>query len=120
VGLLDRFRRPERTAREGDASVVEAMREAGIDLSRPALVEHFVYFSSEVAARNAAGAVRARGYDVEVREAPESVENPWLLFATHQVMLDANRARASRAELEAVAAEYGGDYDGWGSAGPAD
>jgi hypothetical protein len=55
------------------------------------------------------------GLDVEIR-APREGTPEWLALATHVALLVEESLSTRRAELEAITATFGGEYDGWEAA----
>ena len=105
------------TPAEGDQLILDHLREAGADLTQPREVLQYLYFPTEAAAHEAAEAVRAYGYDVEVRpSATDDARNPWLTLATAELVVDEGWVAAMRPQLEAIASLGGGEYDGWEAA----
>lgn len=106
---------------EGDRQVLEAMREAGADLNKPAHIIHYLYFKSMSAAELAATELRGRGFEkVDVHPAPGS--SLWkrlrgkceysCVAETHAVPSEANVFATTR-QMNELAEKHGGDYDGW-------
>jgi hypothetical protein len=74
---------------------------------------HFLYFHDKDLADRAADACRSLGYDPSVVPSVDE-EKPWVLLAAHRLRAatDADMERAGE-ELQEVAQEWGGEYDGW-------
>jgi hypothetical protein len=116
MGLKDLF--PESgvpSPVDGDRMILDQLRELGADLSRPRHVMQFLYFPSDAAARRAAATLGAGGYQVEVRPPVEGFEE-WVAVAETHVVVDAAWVDEMRPQLEAIALEGGGTYDGWEAA----
>lgn len=90
-----------------------ALRDTGADLWHPRLTRHYLYFGTRAAADEAARRLRAEGIEVEVRESPG---HGWLALASHTVVIRPKTIRDVRRPFEAVAADLGGEYDGWEAA----
>ncbi len=102
---------------EGDAMIVDQLRRAGADLSQPRDVVHYLYLPFEEAASTASHRLREAGYTTEVRSAAGPAgANPWLVVARKEEVLSLESARAARVAFTAIAATYGGEYDGWEAA----
>ena len=114
--LFDRLRRPKwvTSYRGLDAMTIEQLRDAGSDLSKPHAVEHFLYFPKRTQAEAAANRMDAIGIAPEVRE-PLEGHSDWLAFGTHRLVITEDSFAEVRAQLMAIAAECGGEYDGWGA-----
>lgn len=99
----------------GDAAnreVRDRLEEIGVDPSSSLLYEHFLYFPDEDGA-NAAAAELGGEFDV-VLTGPDDEFPDWLLLATQRASLTSDEIDALTQRLTAIAAEHGGDYDGWG------
>ncbi|MFC0682536.1 ribonuclease E inhibitor RraB [Lysobacter korlensis] len=97
-----------------DASVIENLRAAGSDLSKPHDVDFF-YFPGKAQAEAAAAELSAASYEVvAVESAPKSTL--WQIHAKRSMALQLEAMNATTRALEALASRYGGDYDGWGTA----
>ena len=96
---------------------------AGVaDLSKPRLVEHFLYVPSREAGEQAAEALAAHGYAANVEEAvatggEEEAVPPWLVLASKTAVVDERSVREARDLFEGLAVRHGGEYDGWGAEG---
>ena len=66
---------------------------------------HFLYFPSKQDAERAGERLRSRGFSVEIRK---SASQEWFTLGTKD-----SEGEQAREELEALAAEFGGEYDGW-------
>jgi hypothetical protein len=97
---------------DGDALVIEKLRAAGSDLSKPIVVDLYLYFPTEVAARTVAGTMRTEGYSVEVRPPVPDIPS-WACVARKPILLTAEGMRDVRAKLSVLAKSFGGEYDGW-------
>jgi hypothetical protein len=75
------------------------------------LVEHYLYFPSEAAARKVAAILRDRGFEVEVRLGADDVN--WLALARSRVVPTDEVIAELRRTFEEIANENGGEYDGW-------
>jgi len=99
----------------GDVSTVtqylEDLRDAGFDLSQPALVEHYLYFPVASLAHAAALDLRGQGYDVDVEE---DGERPgWIVYVSRRMQASAGRIAHMRDTLATSTVARGGDYEGW-------
>jgi hypothetical protein len=74
---------------------------------------HFLYFHDKELADHAAEACRELGYDPVFGESVDE-QKPWLVLVQHknQPVTDEQMERAAK-RIAAVAAEWGGEYDGW-------
>lgn len=77
----------------------------------PHSVLHYVYFPAKRSASLAAEALRRHGFEVEERLGADGVN--WLALARHRIVPSEESIGAARETVERVAAEHGGEYDGW-------
>ncbi len=91
--------------------MIDKLRESGADLSGPLPIRHYLYFRAPAQAEAAAEAIRREHIDVEVR--PSAQGTDWLALAEHRVVVNPDSIGHLRALLEGLAAQNGGEYDGW-------
>jgi regulator of ribonuclease activity B len=115
VRLLRRFRPKPPPGPELDRLSLKELRGRGADLTRPRHVLHFLYFADESAARRAAEAVAAAGYEVSVIGPDERVSE-WGVRAETTRVVNESTVHAFRSWFQQVAAEHEGEYDGWEAA----
>ena len=101
-----------RLAMDRDAATLRQLEKAGSDLAKPHELEFFLYFPSEPLALEAAASLRLEGYTAEVRVGTDEGDR-WLCFATLSVVPAHATLLAVREQLERLASELGGEYDGW-------
>jgi hypothetical protein len=101
-----------RLAMDPDAATLRQLQKAGSDLAKPHTIEFFLYLATEPAALEAAASLRLEGYTAEVR-APAGDDERWLCFATLTVVPAHATLLGAREQLERLASELGGEYDGW-------
>jgi len=77
-------------------------------------VRHYLYFPKKFIAERAAGRLRDAGFEVEVRKGADGVN--WLALATGSPLKDEGDMQRMRDQMEALAADLGGEYDGWEAA----
>jgi hypothetical protein len=94
---------------EADERVVDHLARRGCDPSLPRETRHFLYFGGSAAAESAASTLQEDGWTTLV----ERSEGAWLLVARHVAALTTRAVRETRSNLEALAFEHGGFYDGW-------
>jgi len=75
-------------------------------------IDHYLYFSTKREAEEAAKRLRVKGWPVEVRKGADG-EN-WLALARQPTPIEENIDEV-REELENLAKELHGEYDGWGA-----
>jgi hypothetical protein len=107
---------------ERDEDLAEAARRAKSEAeangagsplaAQPSRMEHFLYFSRRKDANKAAKRLRARPMVVTVRMGADNKN--WLVLATGDVPSKEEDMEQLRDDLEALAEELNGEYDGWG------
>ena len=98
-----------------DAAVIEQLSAAGSDLSKPHMIEFFTYFRAEESAEAACGTLAANGFAVSVQLSAMTTTDEYLCHATKEVVPTLEEMHRLRSELESLTAEFGGEYDGWGT-----
>jgi hypothetical protein len=96
-------------AGEADERVLDHLARLGCDPSAPRETNHFLYLPAQSGAEAVAHALGADGWSTSVEES----EGAWLVVATRARTLTLELVRETRVRLAALAAEYGGLYDGW-------
>jgi regulator of RNase E activity RraB len=101
-----------------NAKMIEALRGAGLDVSRPQAIEH--HFLGDMAALREAAAflpLAIPGQTVQVAVTPSSPDGAETgqLTATVSVVLDPEIVSAQEWQFRTIATELGLDYDGWGA-----
>jgi hypothetical protein len=74
-------------------------------------VRHYLYFPQRTRAEEGAQWFRAQGFEVEVRPGTDG-EN-WLTLVKRQTPNGAEETDKLHDEMEALASQLGGEYDGW-------
>ena len=117
MGLLDRFRRRRtpRTTTSLDGLTLAQLARAGADLTKSRHVIHFLDFSNATSAEAASAVLEDAGYETTVTPPDDSVEH-WAVRAEANRVVGHDTVDAFRAFFERVAAEHGGEYDGWEAA----
>jgi hypothetical protein len=93
------------------------LRKVGADLTQPRHVQYFLYFPTEEAARTALPEAAKTGLDVEIREPFEALPDKWLLRCQGSaVVLHPHFVRWIDDQLQGIADQHGGVYDGWEAA----
>jgi hypothetical protein len=100
-------------ASEADARVLEHLAQLGCDLSEPRECRHYLYVGAEPGARTVAEALAGDGWAAECEELQDA---SWLVTASTVTGLTSEGVRATRSRLELLAADHGGEYDGWEAA----
>ena len=94
-----------------DQQVLDQLKAAGSDLSKPHRIEFFLYFPSEEKAKNAVIDLRKEGLTVEVRTA--AIGDDWLCFGTKEMVPKHSELVRLRKVFETIAKKLAGEYDGW-------
>lgn len=98
-------------AADDDRAVLQQLREAGSDLSKPHQIEFYLYFTTEEAAGKAAEKLEAEGFEGEMRRAPDLTR--WMCLVYQQMVPELSKIAALKRRLGKLAQEFGGEYDGW-------
>jgi regulator of RNase E activity RraB len=102
-------------AEQQDAHVIENLRAAGADLSKPHDIDFFLMLPNQAQAQAAAADMEQLGYTVvTVEVSPQHLL--WEVYATRRMVPQLEAMTAITRTLEALASKYGGYYDGWGTA----
>ena len=113
IAVLGCHGREGAMAQDGDAQVIEQLRLAGSDLSKPHAIEFFLYLPNEAKAQEASTQLQAQGYDTKVQRG--ATGSDWLCLATKSIVPTHMALLQAREELGALASRLGGEYDGWGA-----
>jgi len=98
---------------DADALVIDHLARLGCDPSQPRECRHYLYLPGELGALAVARSLNATGaWDAEVEETREA----WLVTATIHTGLCNESVRERRVQLESLAGDHGGEYDGWEAA----
>lgn len=101
-------------AEQQDARVIDNLRQAGADLSKPHDIDFFLMFPRESSAYSAAADIEKLGYSVIAVEALPG-QAQWQIHAKRTMVPKLNAMTAITRGLEALAQFHGGYYDGWGT-----
>jgi hypothetical protein len=99
---------------ELDQQVLDQLREAGSDLSKPHDLEFFLYFPNQEAAGIAAERIitsGAGGFTAEVKQAPQG--DAWMCYVTRKMVPEGAKIALIGERFRTLAQELGGEYDGW-------
>ena len=97
-----------------DADVIEQLRQAGSDLQQQHPIEFFFYFPVRLAAERACSTLESQGFSAVVFQAGASTSE-FLCQANKPLVPALETLTHLRSQFESLAAEFGGEYDGWGS-----
>jgi regulator of RNase E activity RraB len=113
VSLVVWLRGRARPPVDGDLAVIQQLQDAGSDLTKPHLIEFFLYFPNEQAAHNAAARVRSAGFDSKVQLGADNKN--WLCLAMKSMVPSPEALVGIRTQFVELASQLGGEYDGWGT-----
>lgn len=99
---------------DDDRAVIEALRQAGADLTQPRDVRHYLYVPDQRIAEFLVPHLREIGFGVETSPAAEG--DTWLVLVSGIAMVTEEEIADARATLEGLAAKVRGTYDGWEAA----
>jgi hypothetical protein len=94
-----------------DQQVLDQLREAGSDLSKPHPLEFYLYFPTEESAHRAAERIADDGFSVEVKRAAQ--RSDWMCYVTKRMAPKRTEIAAIGSRFRSLAREFGGEYDGW-------
>ena len=110
-GIFSRWQKTQEP--DLDQGVLDQLKKAGSDLSKPHNIEFFLYFPTEAAANEAAKAIGGLGCDVKVQLAADKTN--WLCFANRLMVPDSDTLVGLRSRFNEIARKGNGEYDGWGT-----
>ena len=113
VVLAGIFSRWKKAGPDLDQQVLDQLKTAGSDLSKPHDIDFFLYFKDEETAGIACREVEAQVDTVSVK--PGASSSGWLCFAKKKMVPNHNSLVTLRKRFEALSARLGGEYDGWGT-----
>jgi Regulator of ribonuclease activity B len=115
--FLDRIRNQgaPTTPQEADSLALRQLAGRGADLAKPRHVIHYLYFASEEAARAAADAITEGSWRATVEPPTETIAQ-WCVQADGDRTVGPETVPAFRSWFDGIAAEHGGEYDGWEAA----
>ncbi len=102
------------TGHAGDDQLIAQLATMG-DLSAPRHWVHYLYFTNEIAARQASDVVKAAGWELQRVDESATGGPEWVVIAErHGAITSPEAVRDARLFFEGVAQQWpGGDYDGW-------
>ena len=96
-----------------DQQVLDQLKKAGSNLSKPHNIEFFLYFKTEKAAKSAADEIRNEVSSVNVQLGAGGED--WLCFATKEMIPKHSELVRLRKRFNDIALKRDGEYDGWGT-----
>ncbi|MGN6280351.1 ribonuclease E inhibitor RraB [Frateuria sp.] len=94
-----------------DDAVIEQLRLAGSDLSKPHPIDFYLYAPTQESVERIARVLSNKGFKVKVEQAATGTD--WLALATKEVVPTSAALADLRRDLTALALREHGDYDGW-------
>jgi hypothetical protein len=110
-GILSRWQKKEEP--DLDQQVLDQLKQAGSDLSKPHDIDFFLYFPTEASANEAAKDVKVEVDDVKVQLGAD--KKNWLCFATKRMIANHDKLVGLRRRFNQIAHQGQGEYDGWGT-----
>ena len=110
-GIFARWQKKEEP--DPDQLVLDQLKKAGSDLSKPHDIDIFLYFPTEAAANEGAKDVKVEVDSVKVQLGAD--KKNWLCFATKRMVPDHDKLVAMRKRFNEIARKGNGEYDGWGT-----
>ena len=101
-------------AEQQDAHLIEGLRDAGSDMSKPHDIDFFFYFPSRQKAEATIADLESLGYNI-VEAGISPGQGEWHVHASRRMVPDLEAMNASTRTLEALGAKHDGEYDGWGT-----
>ena len=97
-----------------DDDVIEQLRLAGSNLSKPHPIDFYIYVPSKEAAQRVANALSPKNFKVKVE--PSAAGSGWLALASKEVIPTPSALAQLRREMTSLARSEQGEYDGWEAA----
>lgn len=97
-----------------DNDVLDQLRSAGSNLSKPHQIEFYLYLPSQADAEAAEAELRSMGYSVTVRAGANNIN--LLCLASRRMMPTIQELTVARILFKGMAMRYRGAYDGWEAA----
>jgi len=97
-----------------DIAQAEERKAGSVVEESPDLMKHYLYFPKKTNAEEAGERLRSWGFSVQVRKGTSG--DDWLALATKAPPSSGVQMDELRDEMEALAAQFGGEYDGWEAA----
>jgi hypothetical protein len=111
AGIFSRWQKKEEP--DLDQQVLDQLKKAGSDLSKPHDIDFFLYFPKEAAAKEAAKDIETNVDTVKVELGAD--KQNWLCFGNKRMVPDHDKLVALRKRFNEVARKGNGLYDGWGT-----
>jgi Regulator of ribonuclease activity B len=96
-----------------DGQVIQQLKKAGSNISKPHDIEFFFYFPTLKAAEKIAAILKSEGFNAKAE--PAAKGNDFIVLATKTLVPSDVELTALRQKFDAMSVVENGDYDGWGS-----
>ncbi len=93
--------------------VIENLEKHGDKLERERLVEHWIYFKSEIDRENFLRAIKVKGFEIVDKDITSFGDSPFSLQLSRVDKADYESVNEYVMYLWEKAQEFNGDYDGW-------
>jgi regulator of RNase E activity RraB len=100
-----------------DERLVKNLRAQGGDPFKPYEVDFFFDLPDQGACEQVAGVLGSRGYSIDFRRVDPERGDRYTLHALKSQRVSVPGMQESTQEFKALAAQHGGRYDGWATAG---
>ena len=100
---------------QADKAVIAQLASLGADVEQPREVNHHLYFGDEGAARTVEDLLLEQGFAAEKRPAAAGPKK-WCVFASHAIVVSPQDMDSLATNLERLAKDHSGEYDGWEAA----
>ena len=99
------------TSEDPDAKVLNQLKQAGSDLTKPHPVRFYLYFPDRKNAAEAGRILEEKGYVTVVRKGADEIS--WLCRATISIPPAIETIKEITKELIKLSSDLEGEYDGW-------
>jgi Regulator of ribonuclease activity B len=96
-----------------DAKIIEQLRSKGYAPFNEYKVDFFIALPDEAACQLVRARLESEGFSVDSKPMAEKTDLPFSLHASKQMRLIVPEMQGLSQRLTALAAEFGGRYDGW-------
>lgn len=113
AGILIYSRIGVSTELSPDGQVIQQLKKAGSNISKPHDMEFFFYFPTLEAAEKIATTLKLEGFIAVAQQAAKG--DDFVVLATKSMVPSDVELTALRQKFNAMSANEKGEYDGWGS-----
>lgn len=101
-------------AAQMDARVVQGLLAHGADLAKPHRIDFFIVVPARRNAEDVSTDMTGLGYQIVTIQPPSS-RTQWTVHAQKAIAPQLETIQAITRQLDALASQHGGYYDGWGT-----